>query len=61
MNVANRSISHAANTVSPLGNHASAASKGGLVEVDMYADIPSLELSLDEFEEFALARLKVRR
>lgn len=27
--------------------------------VDMYLDIPSFELSLDEFEEYALARLKV--
>mmetsp|Transcript_23527 Transcript_23527/g.34202 ORF Transcript_23527/g.34202 Transcript_23527/m.34202 type:complete len:95 (-) Transcript_23527:112-396(-) len=28
--------------------------------LDFYAEIPSYELSLDEFEEFALARLKVR-
>lgn len=28
--------------------------------VDMYLDVPSFELSLDEFEEFALSRLKVR-
>ena len=28
-------------------------------DVDMYLDVPSLELSLDEFEEYALARLKV--
>lgn len=27
--------------------------------VDFYQDIPSYELSLDEFEEYALARLKV--
>ena len=27
--------------------------------MDMYTDIPSFELSLDEFEEYALARLKV--
>ena len=27
--------------------------------VDFYQDIPSFELSLDEFEEYALARLKV--
>ena len=29
--------------------------------VDMYLNIPSFELSLDEFEEFALSRLKVSR
>jgi hypothetical protein len=29
-------------------------------DVDMYTDVPSFELSLDEFEEYALARLKVR-
>jgi len=29
--------------------------------LDFYAEIPSYELSLDEFEEFALARLKVLR
>ena len=28
-------------------------------DVDMYLDVPSFELSLDEFEEYALARLKV--
>ena len=28
-------------------------------DVDMYFDVPSFELSLDEFEEYALARLKV--
>ncbi len=28
--------------------------------VDMYLETPSFELSLDEFEEYALARLKVR-
>jgi hypothetical protein len=27
--------------------------------VNMYLDIPSFELSLDEFEEYALSRLKV--
>jgi len=30
-------------------------------DVDMYLDVPSFELSLDEFEEYALARLKVLR
>jgi hypothetical protein len=29
------------------------------IDVDMYTDVPSFELSLDEFEEYALARLKV--
>ena len=28
-------------------------------DVNMYNDIPSFELSLDDFEEYALARLKV--
>ena len=32
----------------------------GSVDVNMYLDPPSFELSLDEFEEYALARLKVR-
>ena len=29
-------------------------------DVDLYLDTPAFELSLDEFEEYALARLKVR-
>lgn len=29
-------------------------------KVDFYQDIPHYELSLDDFEEYALARLKVR-
>lgn len=29
-------------------------------DVDMYTVVPSFELGLDEFEEYALARLKVR-
>ncbi len=32
---------------------------GSSNDVDMYLDVPSFELSLDEFEEYALARLKV--
>ena len=42
------------------GSYAS-SSTGAAVDVDMYLDVPSYELSLDEFEEYALARLKVRR
>lgn len=57
MNVAGRPRSHVA--VSPAPNNSTTA-KSGLVDVDMYSDIPSFELSLDEFEEYALARLKVR-
>lgn len=30
-----------------------------LQKVDFYDDVPHYELSLDEFEEYALARLKV--
>ena len=56
MNVAGRPRSLAA--VSPV--NATTTARGGLVDVDMYSEIPSLELSLDEFEEYALARLKVR-
>lgn len=56
MNVAGRPRSFAA--VSPV-NATTATARGGLVDVDMYAEIPSFELSLDEFEEYALARLKV--
>lgn len=40
------------------------SSSGGATsvsDVDMYLDVPSFELSLDEFEEYALARLKVRQ
>ena len=36
------------------------AAGGAASDVDMYSDVPSFELSLDEFEEYALARLKVR-
>jgi hypothetical protein len=60
MNVAGRPRGHVA--VSPInnnGNSSGGASKGGLVDVDMYLDIPTFELGLDEFEEYALARLKV--
>ena len=35
------------------------SSAGTATDVDMYQDVPSFELSLDEFEEYALARLKV--
>ena len=43
------------------GGGSYASSTGAAVDVDMYLDVPSYELSLDEFEEYALARLKVRR
>jgi len=39
----------------------SAGAGASSVDVDMYLDVPSFELSLDEFEEYALARLKVLR
>lgn len=35
------------------------ASRATKQVIDFYRDIPSYELSLDEFEEYALARLKV--
>lgn len=41
------------------GGNASSASSSSATDVDMYLDVPSFELSLDEFEEYALARLKV--
>lgn len=37
----------------------SSTSAGSSNDVNMYLDVPSFELSLDEFEEYALARLKV--
>lgn len=37
----------------------SALGGAAAADVDMYLDVPSFELSLDEFEEYALARLKV--
>lgn len=43
------------------GGNASSASSSSATDVDMYLDVPSFELSLDEFEEYALARLKVLR
>jgi hypothetical protein len=39
----------------------SSSSSSSSSGADMYLDVPSFELSLDEFEEYALARLKVRR
>ncbi len=33
---------------------------GEITYLDFYAQPPHFELSLDEFEEYALARLKVR-
>ncbi|KAL7533420.1 hypothetical protein ACHAXR_008736 [Thalassiosira sp. AJA248-18] len=39
----------------------SALGGAAAADVDMYLDVPSFELSLDEFEEYALARLKVLR
>ena len=41
------------------GGGSSSGAVGPGSEVDMYLDVPSFELSLDEFEEYALARLKV--
>eukprot|EP00581_Thalassiosira_minuscula_P001065 CAMPEP_0183749512 /NCGR_PEP_ID=MMETSP0737-20130205/68323_1 /TAXON_ID=385413 /ORGANISM="Thalassiosira miniscula, Strain CCMP1093" /LENGTH=524 /DNA_ID=CAMNT_0025985269 /DNA_START=128 /DNA_END=1702 /DNA_ORIENTATION=+ len=40
---------------------ADGSSRSDSSDVDMYLDVPSFELSLDEFEEYALARLKVLR
>ena len=37
----------------------SSSASSSATDVDMYLDVPSFELSLDEFEEYALARLKV--
>ena len=58
MNVAGRPRGLVAG--SPANNNSGISARGGAVDVDMYSDIPSFELSLDEFEEYALARLKVR-
>ena len=41
------------------GGSSSTAASTAATDVDMYLDVPSFELSLDEFEEYALARLKV--
>ena len=41
------------------GQDAGGGSSSSTNDVDMYLDVPSFELSLDEFEEYALARLKV--
>lgn len=41
------------------GIASSMPSSSNSLDVDMYTDVPSFELSLDEFEEYALARLKV--
>ena len=54
MNVAGRPRGFAA------VNNSGSSARGGAVDVDMYSDIPSFEISLDDFEEYALARLKVR-
>mmetsp|Transcript_23842 Transcript_23842/g.57487 ORF Transcript_23842/g.57487 Transcript_23842/m.57487 type:complete len:498 (+) Transcript_23842:115-1608(+) len=43
------------------GGSASASAHGSSADVDMYSDVPFFELSLDDFEEYALARLKVLR
>ncbi|KAL3784419.1 hypothetical protein HJC23_001303 [Cyclotella cryptica] len=59
MNVAGRPRGLVA--VSPTTNSSGSSARAGVVDVDMYSDIPSFELSLDEFEEYALARLKVLR
>ena len=57
MNVAGRtplSSTRAISSLSPLGEQQTG------MDVDMYLEAPSFELSLDDFEEYALARLKVR-
>ena len=44
----------------PVRNRVSEEPRATRQAVDFYQDIPNFELSLDEFEEYALARLKVR-
>jgi hypothetical protein len=43
------------------GDAASGSGNNNAADVDMYLETPAFELSLDEFEEYALARLKVCR
>ncbi len=53
MNVV-RSKSSLANELSKIKTQTQAA------KVNLYQEIPNIEVSLDDFEEFALDRLKVR-
>eukprot|EP00544_Gedaniella_sp_CCMP2646_P002855 CAMPEP_0202506004 /NCGR_PEP_ID=MMETSP1361-20130828/48951_1 /ASSEMBLY_ACC=CAM_ASM_000849 /TAXON_ID=210615 /ORGANISM="Staurosira complex sp., Strain CCMP2646" /LENGTH=63 /DNA_ID=CAMNT_0049139891 /DNA_START=34 /DNA_END=221 /DNA_ORIENTATION=- len=45
----------------PVKNLTEEKASKSLQKVDFYDDVPHYELSLDEFEEYALARLKVLR
>eukprot|EP00970_Alexandrium_tamarense_P020873 scaffold15794_cov283-Alexandrium_tamarense.AAC.2 len=42
------------------GDAASGSGNNNAADVDMYLETPAFELSLDEFEEYALARLKLQ-
>lgn len=44
----------------PKGGRLSASSASKKVTLNLYQDFPKMEVSLDDFEEFALDRLKVR-
>jgi hypothetical protein len=38
---------------------AEGAGGGGALSLDFYREVPSFEMQLDEFEDYALGRLKV--
>ena len=46
---------------SPVGKGRQNTKREGEFELNFYAEPPNCELSLDEFEMYALARLKVRK